>query len=182
MELCCLDLNQNFNWSISLQANSKVEMRISNENSVSNFVFENETLQICGFYTQFNNMPIEIYARDLSLNVNGIVSFGSFNHKFPFWINQTGIRVIPYSDGGSITLVGKVEFPVYAIGEGTIFIKGLKLYGNSSFSQTAPPVQNVNWENMLMSPILFIWAVVSFVCVICLNSNWKRSDAIEKIE
>lgn len=177
-----VDVYQNFNWSISLPPNTKVEMRISNEKGVSDLVLENETMQISGVYIQSSNIPIEIYARNLSISVNGVLSFGSFNHKFPFWINQTGIRVVSYSDGGPITLEGTIVFPVYAVRDGTIFINGLTLYGNSSVPQTIPPEQNIDWENMLTSPVLFIWAVASLASVMYLYAKWKPSESTIKIK
>ena len=177
-----VDLSQNFNWSISLPPNSKVEMRISNEKGVSDLVFENETMQISGVYIQSSNIPIEIYAGNLSISVNGVLSFGSFNHIFPFWINQNGIRVIPYSDGGPITLEGTIEFPVYAVGDGAIFINSLTLNGSSSVPQTIPPEQNIDWGNTLMSPVLFILAVASFASVMYLYAKWKPSKLTINIE
>jgi len=174
-------LNGDFNWTIRVPAESEIRMRIITNGNISDVTIKNDTLQMIGVYCQLGINSTEILVKNLHLSMNGQLRFANFYHKFPFWLNQTGMRVVPYSNGDCILFDGDIEFPVYIIKTNTFYISSFKIYGDCETPFVTPPEQVVPWESIVFSPIIAIIAIADFAIILHLRSHMQYCKATQSV-
>jgi hypothetical protein len=168
-----IKLNEAFNWTISLPSGSQVEMFTSNKELLL-IGDDQETLNIINLCSIEKNST-NILLRNLSIGVEGKLHFSNFYHKFPFWINQNGVRVVPYSTGESITFEGKMQFPIYVVDPETVYIPSLMLYGSWNQPVVIAPEQNVPWGSIFLTPVLLLIIIAIVAIILYFKDRFKKN-------
>jgi hypothetical protein len=170
-------LDDDFNWTIRSPIGSIIEMSVLTEKGFSDIVVQNDTLQIIGIRSQPNRNSTEILMKNLDITMDGQLNFGEFYHVFPFWINQTGVRIIPYSDGAPISFEGDIGFPVYIVKPKTLYLSSFIIHGNWTTPAVSQPQQFVPWGSIIISPIWVIMVVADVAVVLNLKRYMTGKEA-----
>ncbi|MHA1409173.1 MAG: LamG domain-containing protein [Candidatus Odinarchaeia archaeon] len=164
-------LTDNFDWTIHVPTESKVKVRLVTKNDISTISVENDTFQIIDIRSKPNINSTEILMKNLHLYIDGEMHFEKFYHKFPFWINQNGKRVVPYSDGDYISFRGNIELPVYSINTKTLYISNFYLNGDWGTPQILQPVQIVSWKRIITSPFLLMLILIDITYILYIKAQ-----------